>query len=76
MADADELALSQAKHAARVKIDEDGCEAVAYTVLLMETTEMIEQPETVEFKLDRPFLFTITGLDGLPLFAGIVNQPV
>ena len=32
-------------------------------------------PETVvEFKLDEPFLFAITGADGLPLFAGIVNQ--
>ena len=30
--------------------------------------------EIVEFKLDEPFLFAITGADGLPLFAGIVNQ--
>jgi hypothetical protein len=28
----------------------------------------------VEFTLDEPFLFAITGADGLPLFAGIVNQ--
>ena len=30
--------------------------------------------EIVEFKLDEPFLFAITGADGLPLFVGIVNQ--
>lgn len=69
------LVLSKAEHAARVKIDEDGCEAAAYTVLTMETTALIEEPETVDFTLDRPFLFVITGIDGAPLFAGVVNQP-
>ena len=68
------LVLSKAEHAARVKIDEDGCEAAAYTVLTKETTAMIEEPETVEFTLDRPFLFVITGIDGAPLFAGVVNH--
>ena len=32
--------------------------------------------ETVDFTLDRPFLFVITGRDGMPLFVGIVNNPV
>ncbi len=73
--DASDLALTQAKHAARVKIDEDGCEAAAYTVLAISETAAIVDPSIVEFTLDEPFLFTITGLDGLPLFAGIVNQP-
>ena len=58
-----------------MKIDEDGCEAAAYTVLTKETTAMIEEPETVDFTLDRPFLFVLTGIDGAPLFAGVVNQP-
>ena len=70
------LVLSKAEHAARVKIDEDGCEAAAYTVMMMGATAMLEEPETVEFKLDRPFLFVLTGIDGAPLFAGVVNQPV
>ena len=69
------LVLSKAEHAARVKIDEDGCEAAAYTVMMMEATAMLEEPETVEFTLDRPFLFVLTGIDGAPLFAGVVNQP-
>jgi len=29
----------------------------------------------VDFVLDRPFLFCITGDSGLPLFVGIVNCP-
>ena len=70
----DGLVLSKAEHAARVKIDEDGCEAAAYTVMMMDETAMLEEPETVDFTLDRPFLFVLTGIDGAPLFAGVVNQ--
>ena len=32
--------------------------------------------EEIDFILDKPFLFAITGYDGLPLFVGVVNQPV
>lgn len=68
-----ELFLSQATHGVRVKIDERGCEAAAYTV--MAATGAPPPPdEEVDFTLDRPFLFVITGADGLPLFVGIVNQ--
>ena len=66
--------VSDAKHAARVKIDEEGCEAAAYTVMLM-AGAMRPPEEEVDFIADRPFLFAITGEDGLPLFVGIVNQP-
>lgn len=71
----DSLALTQAKHAARVKIDEDGCEAAAYTVLGVEATAMLGPEEEIDFTLDKPFVFAITGIDGLPLFVGLVNQP-
>ncbi len=66
--------LSQAQHAARVSIDEEGCQAAAYTVLMLAGGAMPPEEE-VDFVLDRPFLFGITGEDGLPLFIGIVNQP-
>ena len=71
----DSLELTQAKHAARVKIDEDGCEAAAYTVLAPEATAMMGPEEEIDFTLDKPFVFAITGIDGLPLFVGLVNQP-
>lgn len=71
----DSLALTQAKHAARVKIDEDGCEAAAYTILGAETTAMMGPEDEIDFTLDNPFVFAITGIDGLPLFVGLVNQP-
>lgn len=75
-ADEDALCVSQAKHAARVKIDEKGVEAAAYTVLATEATAAMPPEETIEFTLDEPFVFAVTGVDGLPLFAGAVHTPV
>jgi serpin B len=66
--------VTSASHAARVKIDEEGCEAAAYTVITVDALGWMEQ-KPLEFKVDRPFAFAITGSDGLPLFTGIVNEP-
>ncbi len=70
------LYLAQAVHGVRVKIDERGCEAAAYTVMRADTgAALAPDVEEIEFTLDRPFLFVITNRVGLPLFVGIVNQP-
>lgn len=70
-----EAALTQAQHAARVCIDEKGCTAAAYTVMV--TCGAAAPPEEeVDFVLDRPFLFSICGDDGEPLFVGVVNHPL
>ena len=69
------ITLSQASHAARVVIDEEGCTAAAFTVLPAAGAEP-PPDEEVDFVLDRPFIFCITGDSGLPLFVGIVNHPV
>lgn len=71
--DTDGIFVSKAEHAARVKIDEEGVEAAAYTVMAMSGSGMPPEEE-IDFTLDRPFLFVITGR-GMPLFAGIVNHP-
>lgn len=71
----DPLYISKAQHAARVKVDEDGCEAAAYTVMIMEIGAAAPPNDEVDFTLDRPFLFAVTGDSGLPLFTGVVNQP-
>lgn len=71
----DPVYLSKADHAARVSIDEDGAEGTAFTVLMMNTGAAAPPDEEVDFTLDRPFVFVIRGLDGLPLFVGIVNRP-
>ncbi len=68
------IILSKADHAARVVIDEEGCTAAAYTVLMADGMGSPPEEE-VDFTLDRPFLFCITGNSDLPLFVGIVNRP-
>ncbi len=73
--DEDEIFLSQARHAARVMIDEEGCTGAAYTVMMMAAGSAMPPEESVDFVADRPFLFLVTGADGLPLFTGVVNEP-
>ena len=68
-----EVCVTDATHSARVKIDEEGCEAAATTLLLMGSGGMPD--EIIDFKLDRPFIFVITSDVDLPLFVGIVNNP-
>lgn len=70
----DSLYLSQVRHAGRVMIDEEGIDAAAYTVMAMCGAGMPPNDE-IDFVLDRPFLFIIESSDGLPLFAGVVNNP-
>ena len=65
--------VDSVEHAARVKIDEDGCEAAAYTVIMVKNTSMFIG-DTADFICDRPFLFTIENRNGATLFTGIVNE--
>ena len=66
--------VEKASHAARVMVDEEGCVAAAYTVIGASGGSAAPS-ETVDFTLDRPFLFAIVAPDTLPLFVGIVNNP-
>ena len=66
--------VSAVKHAARVKVDEEGCEAAAFTAIMAEATAMMpDDMPVIEMNLNRPFGFLITGADGLPLFTGVIN---
>lgn len=66
--------LDTVNHAARVKVDEEGVEAAAYTVMAV-CGAGLPPMEEMDFTLDRPFLFVITSQDDLPLFTGVVNAP-
>lgn len=70
----EEIFLSKAEQDARVVIDEEGCKASALTVMIYCGAGMPD--EQVDFILDRPFIFEIVSETGLPLFVGIVNEPV
>lgn len=67
--------VNAAQHDVRVTIDEEGVAAVAYTMLSFRAGAMAPPDDEVDFVVDRPFLFVITGEDGVPLFAGVVNEP-
>lgn len=67
--------VNQAQHDVRVAIDEDGVTAVAYTLISFGVGAAPPPDDEVDFIVDRPFLFVITGEDNVPLFAGIVNTP-
>jgi len=56
-----------------ILVDEYGCEASAYTEIQMYSSSMPAEPET--FKLDRPFIYTITTNENVLLFVGIINNP-
>ena len=68
------IAVTKVQHAARVKVNEEGCEAAAFTAIMADATAALpENLPVVEMNLNRPFAFMITGVDGLPLFLGTVN---
>lgn len=71
----EQLFVSEVKHAARVKIDEEGCEAAAFTSIEVAMEAIPEEMEELDFTLDRPFIFVVTNNEGLPLFVGTVNHP-
>ena len=65
--------VSSVMQAARVRIDEEGMEAAAYTGIIVEPTAAEPPPCCEEeMNLHRPFLFAIWK-DGAPLFVGTVQ---
>lgn len=73
MEDAAKVFVSQIEHAARVKTDEDGVEAAAFTAIVLSKAALPTQ--RVTFTVDRPYYFAITGYTGDLLFTGVVNDP-
>ena len=69
----DDAVVTSVMQAARVKIDEEGVEAAAYTEIVADNTAAIEPPPVVEMDLDRPFLFVIFDGNHVPLFVGTVQ---
>ncbi|MBQ9842077.1 MAG: hypothetical protein IJO42_03085 [Clostridia bacterium] len=67
---------ASASHAARVKIDEEGAEGVAFTFVEgLKRGPTAQKEESMDFILDRPFVFAITGPGNTILFAGVVENP-
>lgn len=74
---ADNLAISDISHRAKVEVDEEGSRAAAVTEVMMKTTAMLNPMDKVSFKVDRPFVFVIRDkASGVILFTGRVNDIV
>ena len=74
LCDAEGLYLSQANHAVRLAVDEEGVSAAAYTLMAAAGAGMPPEEE-IDFTLNRPFIFVISSDFGQPLIAGLVNNP-
>jgi serpin B len=73
----DYLYISQVFHKTFIAVDEKGTEAAAATaVAMMAGSAMIERPEPIEVKVDRPFIYAIQHVpSGAILFLGRVTDP-
>ncbi|MBQ6196255.1 MAG: hypothetical protein IJK47_02305 [Lachnospiraceae bacterium] len=69
----EEVCLTCAEQTSRIMMDEEGVQAASYVDYLVGAMKPPE--EEVDFTLDRPFFFLITGEDGVPYFAGVMNDP-
>ena len=65
--------LTGANQSVRMQIDEEGVKAATY-IEIPGAGSAAPPEETIDFILDRSFLFVITN-DNIPLFAGCVNDP-
>lgn len=75
LATAEPLRLAQVLHQGWVAVDAEGIEAAAATVASVEAVSG-RMPPRLTVVVDRPFLFCVHDVAlGLPLLAGVVNDP-
>lgn len=71
-----QVSIGKVQHAARIKIDEEGCEAAAFVVEpAVGAGPYTPPPEEVYFTADRPFIIVLKSSTNQPLFMGVVNNP-
>ena len=63
--------ISQAIHAARIEVNEEGTKAAAATVVVADAGDDAPPPEGLILEFTRPFLYGIVDMEnGVPLFLG------
>lgn len=68
--------ISEITHEAKVTINEEGCEAAAYTIISMSAASAApDSKKPVIFELNRPFFYYISDKNNTPVFSGIINDP-
>ena len=71
------LCISLVRQKAVVKLDEEGTEAAAVTMVVADECAAVESTEKpIEVYFDEPFLYMIMDMDTkTPLFMGIMDEP-
>nr|WBB28748.1 antichymotrypsin-1-like [Yponomeuta cagnagella] len=69
----DSVVVSKAFQKAFVKVDEEGATAGAFTGFVAEYSLSFHEPQLLDFRVDRPFLYAIFYKD-IELFVGTVSQ--
>ena len=70
------IKVDQVRHSTRIKIDERGCKASSYTMMRgIAVAGSSPKPPKMDFIVNRPFLFLVTGHGNLPLFIGAIQNP-
>ncbi len=71
-----EAEVSKITQEAFIDLNEQGVEAAAYTQVDIRETSMPYSDDPVEMIFDRPFIYVISDDAGVPLFVGVVNNPL
>lgn len=74
LTESNDLYVSSVNQSASISIDEIGCEAAAFTQILV-CGGLGLATEKVDMILNRPFIFAIRDHSGTPLFIGVINNP-
>ena len=73
---ANNLYISLVRQKAKIIVDEEGTEAAAVTMVMVECGAAIMEEEPKEVFFDRPFVYMVMDMDReLPLFIGILDYP-
>ncbi len=65
--------VSRVQQASKAAVDENGCSVASFTEVELRTGSAMPTEKFI-INCDHPFLFIISNYDGIPVFAGVVNQ--
>ena len=65
--------INKVQQASKAAVDENGCSVASFTEVELRMGSAMSTEKFV-IDCDHPFLFIISNYDGIPVFAGVVNQ--
>ena len=65
--------VDKVQQASKAAVDENGCSVASFTEVELRSGSAMPTEKFV-INCDHPFLFIISNYDGIPVFAGVVNQ--